>query len=130
MTARQFDTINDAKEFFVQRLCTEAGFEGSPFKGIEIDMLKWSPDDLETDVPDANLDDVYDRFSDEFDRWEWEGKIQRLLINAYERDLQVDPDAKETYKAAYRILRKENHYILKMIEPALGSEPGRFPRVF
>jgi hypothetical protein len=126
MNTRPFATLEEAKEFFVQRVCTEANFEGSPLKSIEVEMLKWSADYSVPGVPDDDEEDVYDRFSKQFDRWEWEGKIQRLLINAYEREFQVDPDAKSTYKEAYRMLRKEDHYILGIIKPALGSQLSGF----
>jgi hypothetical protein len=45
-----------------------------------------------------------------------------LIRRSFENDLSSGQASKEAYKAAYDRLRKEDHYILVMIDQAIGRK--------
>ncbi len=60
-------------------------------------------------------------------------KFQKLIRNAYDRARKESQSETERWREAIRILRKEDHYLLVMINAALGrlGIPGRnFQTIF
>jgi len=120
MTA--FNNAVEAKEFFVSRIVTEAVRENAPLSDLEKRTLYFT--ETGSDAKQEYLDDVAE-FEDQHDDREYEQKIARLLKKAYDYDsahpeeLGVE-DAGQTYWSAYEVLRREDHYILIMIDEALG----------
>lgn len=47
----------------------------------------------------------------------------------FKNDTEINGDLKETYKEAYKLLKQGDHFILIMIESAIGSKLSRW-RVF
>jgi hypothetical protein len=58
---------------------------------------------------------------------EYEEKISKLVTLAYDHDVKHPEDlgsrdAREAYRAAHEVLSREDHYILIMINDALGGK--------
>jgi len=120
MTA--FNHAVEAKEFFISRIIAEAVRENAALSDLEKRTLYFT--ETGSDAKQEYLDDVA-KFEDQYDDQEYEQKIARLLKKAYDYDsahpeeLGVE-DAGQTYRSAYEVLRREDHYILIMIDQALG----------
>jgi len=122
MTA--FNNAVEAKEFFVSRIIAEAVRENALLSDLEKRTLYFT--ETGSDARQEYLDDVAE-FEDQYDDQEYEQKIARLLKKAYDYD-SAHPeelgvgveDAGQTYRSAYEVLRREDHYILIMIDEALG----------
>ncbi len=81
-------------------------------------MLSWSETE-ENFKPDQKLiDQFYTETSDKA----FEKKISELLKQAYKDDVNKDKSAKESYQKAYIELNKGDHYILIIINSAIGSK--------
>ena len=57
---------------------------------------------------------------------DYESKISGLLERGYVRAVGSNSAMKATYRAAYSALRKGDHYILVMIDQALGLKIKRW----
>ena len=55
---------------------------------------------------------------------DYEAKVAGLLERAYKRDVAHDSAARDTYREAYTRLNQGDHYLLVMIERALGRQLG------
>jgi hypothetical protein len=108
-------TQTDAKKFFVEKVLTEARHKGVRFSEAEQRMLSWSESDPDFTAEPALVEQLANEISDE----DYESKVSTLLEAAYRRDVESD-DAREQYRHAYSVLRQGDHYILVMIERALG----------
>ena len=51
---------------------------------------------------------------------DYEAKIAGLLERAYKHDVARDPMRRDTYREAYMVLNQGDHYLLVMIDRALG----------
>lgn len=73
--------------------------------------------------------DVNAQFSEQYDDSEYEEKVAGLLKRAYDTDVKQAPanrkDVQDTWRTAFEVLSKEDHYILVMIQQALGGELRR-----
>ena len=115
-----FATPADAKQFFVDRIIREAQSEGESLSPNEALMLRWSEVNRPPDWTPEFMTKLAEDFAEECDDATYETKIVGLLRRAYERDIAAEGEAAaERYRAA---LSAEDHYILVMIEQALGGK--------
>ncbi|MBI5102432.1 MAG: hypothetical protein HZC48_00645 [Nitrospirae bacterium] len=107
-----------AKQFFISKVVNQAEQEGVNLSKAEKYMLAWSESD-----PSFVIDnDLNEQFEKEITQEEFEKKIQALIKQAYETDISKDKDMKETYRTAYKALKQGDHFILIMINAAIGSK--------
>lgn len=121
----QFVSETPAKAFFISKILQQAEQEGIILSKAQRHVLSWSEGD-----PSFVLDNELNKqFEKEITQPEFEKKIQTLIKQAYERDISKEKDMKETYREAYKVLKQGDHYILIMIDAAIGSKlrkPGLF----
>ena len=113
-----FGTQSEAKRFFVDRIVAEAAAELKPLSDSERQMLSFSESDPEFVVDPALVKKLAAEISDE----EYERKIAGLLKRAYQRDLARDSAVRDSYREAYAVLNQGDHYLLIMINRALGGK--------
>ena len=63
------------------------------------------------------LDKVADEFDEKFETREWEAKIVGLLQRGYQHSSKP-----ENFRAAYAVIADEDHYLLVMVDQALGTK--------
>jgi len=114
-----FSSQLDAKQFLVNKIVSEAAFQGVPLPDVERGLLLFSEQEPGSDagIPDDVLQDI---------DLEYEKKITNLLKAAYKRD-RDNPEMREQYEDAMRELDGSDHYILVMAAPALRSLSMAFP---
>jgi hypothetical protein len=106
-----------AKEFLISKILEEARMENAPLSEVERKMLHFTEtEEMSPDMVEAN-----EQFEREYDSAEYENKISSLLINAHERFCQETPDNEHRWKHAIADLRKEDHYLLVMVDQANRS---------
>ena len=113
----RFANARDAKEFLVALIVAEAQREGVSLSEIERKMLYFS----ETDWTLPDIDKVSEAFEREYDNDEYEKKITSLINNARTRCRKENKSEFVAWSDALRVLGKEDHYFLVMIEPAGGD---------
>jgi hypothetical protein len=118
MASLVFDSQSHAKRFFVDRVVAEAITEGSSLSDAERQMLGFSESDPDFVVEAALVDRLAAEISDE----DYEAKVAGLLARAYKGDVARDPSARDTYREAYTVLKQGDHYLLVMIDRALGPQ--------
>ena len=111
----KFETQGEAKRFFVEKVLQQAEFEGTSLSAAERQMLLWSESDPEFALSTEQLDALVDELASEMSDEQYEWKIARLLARSYERDT-----VRPVWKAAYSKLNEGDHYILVMLDEALG----------
>ena len=116
-----FETVVSAKMFFVERVLQQAERENINISGLEKAMLSF------TESGDWEFgSEIAEQFDDEYDQDEYERKVAGLLKRAYDQDLKEGAgptgDAQTAYRAAYEKLRKEDNYILIMIDQVLKDK--------
>jgi len=107
-----------AKRFFMDRIIAEAERQGIPLSNNERRMLNWS----EVEPGCESDPDLAEALESEISDQAYEAKICGLLEAAYERELSADAAAKESYRAAYSVLKRGDYYVMIMIEQALGAK--------
>ena len=113
-----------AKEFFFERISDRAREEGSPLSRAEAYQLAWT----ETE-PGFEHDPALDQeFEEETDERTFEARVRGLLERAYKQDVQEDGDAEQRYRDAYEALKRHDHYVLVMIDEALGRHLAKRKR--
>lgn len=117
-----FSSQWEAKQFFAQRVITQAEKEGVGLSEAERHMLSWFESDPEF-KPDYELATRVDK---EIPQDKYEAKIRGLLERAYRYDLEADPLAETRYREAYKTLKQGDHYILIMVKQALRSKWQRW----
>jgi hypothetical protein len=118
----EFNSQSEAKQFFAQRVITQAEKEGVGLSEAERYMLSWSEVDPEF-KPNYDLAAKIDK---EIPQDKYEAKIRGLIERAYRHDVQTDPLAETRYREAYNTLKQGGHYILIMVKPALRSKWQRW----
>jgi len=118
MTA--FQSARDAKEFLIARIVEEAKRENIPLSEVERKMLYFS----ETHWTLPDIASVSEKFDHEYNQDEYEEKITRLIKEAAIHDHQQSAEQYDLWWDAIRLLKKEDHYILVMIDRA-GLRPHR-----
>src|SRR5467141_1710424 len=104
-----------AKEFLISQIVEEAKRENVPLSEIEQKMLYFT--ESEETLPD--IYEVNEQFEREYDSSVYEKKIAGLLRNAHRRNQQESPTRKDRWKQAVADLRKEDHYLLVMVDQSL-----------
>ena len=131
-----FTSARDAKEFLVARIVEESEREGISLSEIERKMLYFS----ETGWTLPDIWEVNEAFDREYNMAEYEEKIARLIrgLRAFAR--QRNTEDLESWEAAVRLLRNEDHYLLVMVDMGASSSsmgwlmrensgPNRFARL-
>ena len=113
-----FTSQGQAKRFFVDRIVAQAATDGIPLSEAERQMLGFSESDPEYVVDPALVDRLEREISDD----DYEAKVADLIRRAWKHDVESDPNARETYREALAVLNESDHYILIMIDRALGRE--------
>lgn len=112
-----FGTETAARQFFIDRIVEQARRAGVSLSEAESQMLRWSES-----APDSVADPALaERFAAETSDADYEAKIVPLLRAGFARDTEADPQAKERWTAALTVLRRGDHYILVMIDRAIGG---------
>ena len=111
-----FESQGEAKRFFVEKIAAQAVREGHPLSDNERWMLSFSESDPEFVVDSARVSaleaEIYDA--------EYEEKVAGLAKRACAMDIKSDPGALTTYREAYRVLSRGDHYILVMLDRGLS----------
>lgn len=115
-----FSGSREAKDFLVSRIAAEAQREGVPLSDVERKMLYFS----ETAWTLPDMMQIFEEFDREYDRITYERKITRLIRNAAQHDRGESLSQYETWLSAIRLLKREDHYILVMIQQAGLRPPG------
>jgi hypothetical protein len=119
-----FQNALQAKEFFVSRVVAAARRGNISLSELEVKNLYFT--EAGSDAKPEYLEDMA-HFEEQFNSNEYEEKISGLLKRAYEHDVKHPQeigteDAREAYRIAYEVLSREDHYILIMIQDALGGK--------
>jgi hypothetical protein len=104
-----------AKEFIISQIVEEAERENVPLSEVERKMLYFT--ETEETLPD--IYEVNTQFDGEYDGAEYEKKIAGLLRNAFRRNGKESVEGKRQWKHAVSDLRKEDHYLLVMVDQSL-----------
>jgi hypothetical protein len=115
-----FRNGRDAKEFLISRIVAEAQRENAPLSEVERKMLYFT--ESGSSLPDMTA--VSKSFDSEYHQNEYEQKIARLIRNAAKHDRKESRDEYDTWWAAIRFLKREDHYLSVMIGIA-GLRPAR-----
>jgi hypothetical protein len=115
----------DAKEFIVSRIAQEARRHDISLSELERKMLYFS--EVYPRLPD--MMEVAEKFEAKYDAEKYEKKIRELSRKAFERDRKESPENARLWRDAIKVLRKEDHYILVMLDvPGLAMpdvpQPG------
>ena len=124
LTVRHFSTSQDAKEFLISRIVTEAQRDGVPLSELERKMLYFS----ETAWTLPDMMEVNEAFEGEYDTEEYEQKISGLIRSFRERAHTEDRNELEAWDKAVQKLRGEDHYILVMANTPDPLERRLFTR--
>lgn len=115
-----FANSEEAKEFLVSRIASEAQLEGIPLSETERKELYLS----ETAWTLPNMAQINKEFEQTFDQDSYEDKIVRLIKAARNRDREANVADGELWAEAIGILSNQDHYILVMIRRAgLSTRP-------
>jgi hypothetical protein len=114
-----FHTGREAKEFLISKIVAEAQRENAPLSEVERKMLYFTESGWT--LPDMTA--VSEEFDGEYDQNEYEQKIAQLIRNAAKHDRKESRDEYDSWWAAIRFLRREDHYISVMIGIA-GLRPA------
>ncbi len=109
---------SQAKQFLINRIIFQAQKEHCALSEVEQYMLGWSESDKGFEIDDT----LTERFNQETTDEAYEKKMADLIARAFKEDVNQNPEAKGKYRGAYRALKQGDHYILVMIEAAIGSK--------
>lgn len=117
----QFPGSMAAKDFLVSRVMAEAGRENVDVSETERKMLYFS--ESYPTLPD--IGEVLEAFDNQYDTSEYEKKMAKLIGNAFKNDRQESAELTDQWSAAVRLLRKEDHYFLVMLDQSgMSIRPG------
>ena len=119
--ATLFSSQAEAKSFFVDRIVSQASAEGQPLSDNERWMLRFSESDPDFIVDLHRVAQLEAEISDS----DYEDKIVGLLERSYQRDASAGTNAQALYREASATLHQGDHYLLIMIDRALGYVPKR-----
>jgi hypothetical protein len=116
-----FSSQRAAKAFFIERILAQAEAEGVQLSENERWMLRFSESDPDFAVDSARVGDLEAEVPEE----DYERKIAGLVHRAYQADARASGSATAQYREAAAVLHQGDHYLLVMIDRALGSvNPG------
>jgi hypothetical protein len=104
-----------AKDFLISQIIEEAHRQSVPLSDVERTMLYFT--ESQETLPDIH--EVNEQFENEYDDADYEKKIASLLRNAYQRIRKESPEGERRWKQAIAALRKEDHYLLVMLDQSL-----------
>ena len=113
-----FTSQGQAKRFFIDKIVTQAVTDGAPLSDAEMQMLSFSESDPEFVVSPALVENLQAEISDE----DYETKVAGLLERSWKRDVESDSTARDVYREAFTVLSQGDHYLLVMIDRALGRQ--------
>lgn len=116
-----FRSGQEAKEFLIAKIVSEAQCENIPLSEVERKMLYFT----ETGWTLPDIVKVAEDFEREYDQDQYEQKIAKLVANAARHIRNGPRDDYDRWWAAIRFLQREDHYILVMIRLA-GLRPGGY----
>ena len=119
---QRFTTVREVKEFLVSRIVAEARREGVSLSETEEKMLYFS----ETGWTLPDIWEVNAAFDRDYDTDDYEEKIADIVRGFRKYALQYDSAELELWNDAVRLLRKEDHYLLVMVDMA-AFDPTRTP---
>jgi hypothetical protein len=111
------ESQGQAKRFFVEKIAAQARLERQPLSDDEQWMLSFSESDPEFVVDSERVEQCERSIS----AADYEAKVTGLLRRSYERDIESGSDARAMYRDAHAVLGQGDHYLLVMIDQALGS---------
>ena len=116
-------TACDAKELLVERILSQAQRDGISLSDVERKMLCFSENYWT--LPD--MAEVNEEFDWHYDQGEFERKIASLVRNIQETG---DEPAPSGWDEAVQILRREDHYLLVLIDAAgVARSRGHFVKL-
>ncbi len=110
----RFTSARDAKEFLVGQIVLQAQRDRVSLTEVERKMLYFS----ETDWTLSDIIEVNEQFDREYDQDEYEKKIASIIRNAIKQARNEGKETGDTWSDAIRFLRKEDHYLLVMMDEA------------
>src|SRR5580692_859182 len=114
----RFSNAREAKEFLISRIVAEAQRENVTLSEIERKMLYFS----ETAWTLPDIMDVNDEFDKKYDQDAYEKRISQLIKKVISRARKQNPEEFKAWIEAIRHLRKEDRYLLVMVDQArVGS---------
>jgi len=117
-----FQSQVEAKRLLVGKVISQAQADEVPLLSIERTMLSWSESDSGF-VADPGLPkQLAAEISDE----DYERKVVELLARSYRADLSSDGDAAGRWQEASKVLHEGDHYILVMLDAAVGNPLKRW----
>ena len=96
--------------------------EGLALSDAERQMLYWSESDPEFKADPKLVEQLASEMSDE----DYEAKIAALLQSAFAADSAIDSRAPAVWQQARSVLKQGDHYILIMIDRAVGTKLKRW----
>ena len=109
-----FTNQQDARRFFIERIMAQAVAEGCPLTDVERRMLSFSESDPESAI--ERLDGAHVDAAN----GAYEKRIAGLLRRSYRAARKTQDSSAALYPAAYESLAEGDHYLLVMVEQALG----------
>ena len=116
------NTQSEAKRFFATKVIDRARTEGVALSEAERRMLYWSESDPEFKADPKLVEQLASEMSDE----EYEAKIATLLRNSFATDSATDSRTREVWQQARSVLNQGDHYILIMVDRAVGRTLKRW----
>jgi hypothetical protein len=113
-----FGSQTEARRFFADKVIQRAEVEGIPLSDDERRMLFWSES-----APESVADkDLAERLAAQISDADYEAKIVGLLRRSFSHDVQADTGAKDIWREAWSVLEQGDHYVLVMIDQAVGRK--------
>jgi len=113
-SAEIFHSAREAKEFLISKIVEQAQCDGVSLSDLERTMLYFS----ETGWTLPSIGSISEEFDRVCDQDEYEEKIVALIKGAYKEILRDPGNGYEKWWSAIRLLRKQDHYILVMVNQA------------
>jgi hypothetical protein len=107
-----------AKQFLISKVIQQAESDDVPLSEIERKMLHFT----ETNPPFPDIYEINARFERDYNAGKYEDKIAQLLTNARDKDGLNSPGSEHQWQDAIDALKKEDHYILVMVDRAFGRK--------
>ena len=111
-------TQTEARQFFVNKVIQQADSDGMALSKDERQMLFWS-ESAPNSVADPEL---AERLAKDISDSDYEAKIAGLLRRSLAAEIARDPQAKDLWQQARSVLKEGDHYILVMIDEAVGQQ--------
>jgi hypothetical protein len=120
--------VREAKDFLVTQTAEQAALESVPLSELEKRMMYF----IESGYVPEDPIKLKEEFEAEYDSYEYEAKISRLLHHAYRRLSKENDATCKNWDHAIRCLRHGDHYLLVMWDSAPSGErsPGDSLKLF